>query len=201
VACALADALGQVLTKCKKGGVASPTTPPFLFYELLLVGLLLGNYWVGKSAQFLDGYRYYIAILEEASRGAGLTYAAWCTGRDYVAWLECHQLAEERYQVVDLEDQHFGVRALQGLIANGEADIQYVWIAYFVGGGEGWAHWCKGVERFADGPLAGKHLEVTGADVVDWQVATYVVKRFFWLYVLGGFADYYAELGFVVYAV
>ena len=69
----------------------------------------------------------------------------------------------------------------------------------FVGGDQRRTHRAESVEGLADGPLAGAHLVVPCADVVEGQIARHVIQRVCRCHIARRAPDDKGKLGLVVH--
>src|SRR5207302_7907884 len=139
---------------------------------------LEGDEPLGLLAEPLDRQPHRIAGPEKFRRLESGADPRWRPGRDHVAGIERHEMADIADDVVDPEDQIGGVAVLPALAIDLGPQRQLAGVGHLVGGDQPRADRAEGVGALALGPLAAAlELEFALGDVIDEAIAGNVLWR------------------------
>src|SRR5438067_11577950 len=160
---------------------------------------LKGDEALGLLAEPFDRQPHRVAWPEEFRRLEAGADAGRRPGRDHVARIERHEMADIADDVVDPEDQIGGVAVLPPLAIDLGPQRQLAGVGHLVGGDQPRADRAEGVGALALGPLpAALELKFTLGDVIDEAIAGDVLWRVVHRDVARLGADHDAELDLVI---
>src|SRR5437764_1362376 len=150
-------------------------------------------------AEAFDRQPHRVAWPEEFRRLEAGADAGRRPGRDHVARIERHEMADIADDVVDAKDQVGSVAVLPPLAIDLGPQLQLARVGHLVGGDQPRPHWAEGVAALALGPLAAA-LELVFAlgDVIDDAIAGDVLGRVMYRDIERLRADDDAELDLVI---